>query len=103
MKKITILIVALLMAPTCMAAEITAEKPVIGCPTIETYEQYLEVALAGDGSATLAIGARLNCRMMFKGDKVTVQEWKMIKNLVRVLPEGNSMTFWLPGEFVSTD
>ncbi len=79
---------------------ITASRA-IGCPSIEAYQKYAEIAMSGDASATLQAAADLNCRMMLKGDKVRVVEWKMSKNLVRVHPEGNSMMFWLPGEFVS--
>ena len=89
--------------PSTGGTEVITVARAIGCPTINAYEKYLDIAQSGDGAAILQVAADLNCRMMNRGDKVKVLEWKMLKNLVKVHPEGNSMTFWLANEFVSTN
>ncbi len=45
-----------------------------GCPTISSYEKYAQIASSENGSVTLQTGTNLNCRLMFKGDKVEVLE-----------------------------
>ena len=90
-------------APSTGGIEVITTARAVGCPTINAYEEYLTIAQEDNGSATLQVAADLNCRMMLKGDKVKVLEWNMLKNLVKVHPEGNSMTFWLASEFVSTN
>ncbi len=74
----------------------------IGCPSIQSYEKYLTETGGVGGSSKLEIAAKLNCRMFRKGDRVELVNYSILKNLVNVHPLENSMSFWLPSEFVSS-